>query len=184
MESYAAARPLTQRLVSCVVVTERKRFKAAGFSVHARPAECLFWWDRMEMSCKICKGKCINLRKQDHALLVCIPSIARCLTNSTCVESIFNILLENRLYHITPSLSIVKLGLTIHGQDTIKLVPDKFASPPSEDYPSTTIDSTTSSEYHHPSTLRQGLLQRISRTNIIPQPQIIVAELMLIIQMI
>jgi len=80
LESYTAARPLTQRLVSCVVVTERKRFKAAGFSVHARPAECLFWWDRTEMPCKICKGKCINLRKQDHALLICIPSIARCLT--------------------------------------------------------------------------------------------------------
>ena len=59
----------------------------------------------------------------------CIPSSA---TNSTCVESIFNILLENILYHITPSLSIVKLGLTIHGQDTIKLIPDKFAIPPSE----------------------------------------------------
>jgi len=100
--------------------------------------------------------------------------ITRCLTNSTsCVESIFNILLKNILYHVTPSLSIVKLGPTIHGQDTIKLGPDKFAIPPSEDYPSTTIDSTTLSEYHHPSTLRQGLLQRISRTNIIPQPQII-----------
>jgi len=79
-ELHRRQQPLTQRLVSCVVVTERKSFKAAGFSVHARPAECLFWWDRMEMPCKICKGKCINLRKQDHALLVCIPSIARCLT--------------------------------------------------------------------------------------------------------